>query len=499
MTRESARPDPEMNNSQAALSSLSSARIFIFFFILGVILYFQSLGCAFVWDEYTLILSNASSGNFEFKNLPDLFTQEYFHRPTHIKKFFPKGFIYYRPVTVLTHALTYKAAGLFFPVFHLESLLLHTLNALMLFILFSTILSNSATSFPYMKASLVGALLFFVHPRNVETVCIIANQTGLLCAFFSLLSLCCWAKVLKGSSRPFLLYSLSLFSLLLAMLSKETAFIVPVVHTLVFLLAYEPDEKTPSRSFHDTSRHSGKLRSKLTPQFMVHLITGNSLSDYFSKKGKKSLLQLCGYFLLLAIPLSIIHFHLQGPSVMTSLKKQISSEVTWGMIFLTTAVCIGLVWLLWKDKRLLTLGIGWFLIFYLPTSNLVSIGTMPGGGLKAGAHHLYPAHAGLCLLVAAVFFLPGRRSPKTSSSPAFHLLPSLLIGIIILFLSLQTFRFSANYRNPDRFYQGILEINPMYAGAWKNYAWHKLYIEKKTSHRRVEAAPGDSNCKGRRL
>jgi len=368
-----------------------------------------------------------------------------------------------------------------------------------------------------MKASLVGALLFFVHPRNVETVCIIANQTGLLCAFFSLLSLCCWAKVLKGSSRPFLLYSLSLFSLLLAMLSKETAFIVPVVHTLVFLLAYEPDEKTPSRSFHDTSRHSGKLRSKLTPQFMVHLITGNSLSDYFSKKGKKSLLQLCGYFLLLAIPLSIIHFHLQGPSVMTSLKKQISrqgsigeylgsvlnlfvhqfnewllpldfhlfqypffsSEVTWGMIFLTTAVCIGLVWLLWKDKRLLTLGIGWFLIFYLPTSNLVSIGTMPGGGLKAGAHHLYPAHAGLCLLVAAVFFLPGRRSPKTSSSPAFHLLPSLLIGIIILFLSLQTFRFSANYRNPDRFYQGILEINPMYAGAWKNYAWHKLYIEKK--------------------
>jgi hypothetical protein len=451
---------------------LSRARIFLVFFVLGGALYLQTLGCPFLWDEYSVILGNAKAGAFGWERLPELFLHRYFHLPGSLKNELPLDVEYYRPITVLFHGLTYKAFGPFFPAYHLESLFLHIGSALLLFSLFSTLCQEDKACPKGEAIALAGALLFLVHPRNVETVSIIANQTGLLSTFFCLLSVYLWARLLKGTRHVLLLYGLSLLTLLLAMLSKETGYVVPLVHGLVFLL--------------------------------------------LGPKNKKNLALLSGYFLLPGIPLAVRQACLGGHSIAAALATQLSRQGSWGnylasilglllhqlhawllpldiqlfqypfsisqislpQILLPILLLILFVWSLHRHRALLAFGFGWFLVFYLPSSNLISIGTLPGGSLKAAAHHLYPAHAGLCLLLAATILLPlpGRASLRHALVK--NRLRWPVLALVVLLLGFQTARFTGYFRDTDRFYQALLEKYPLSMGAWMNYGWCKLYIDK---------------------
>lgn len=479
---ESPRPDadPHLGSTQATRGTqlsnavdlpLSHTRILVVLFALGALLYFQTLGCPFLWDEYRLILGNAHAGAFRWANLPDLFSQRYFHLPGSFENDLPLDLPYYRPVTVLLHGLTYNAVGPFFPVYHLESILLHVGNSFLLFSLFSILLRRQS-AFPKGESiALAGAVLFLVHPRNVETVSIIANQTGLLCTSFCLLSVVLWARLLEGARRPILLYGLSLLALLLAMLSKETAYGVPLAHGLVFLL--------------------------LRPRY------------------KKGLMLLTGYFLLPGIPLVARQAFVGGQSILAALAKQFTrqgagggyfasvlgllfhqlyawfvplhtelfqypfsvNELSVEQVLLPVLVFLLFSWRLRKHWRILVFGYGWFFVFYLPSSNLISIGTLAGGDLKAGAHHLYPAHAGLCLFMAASILLPMEGRAKNWALGAGRL-QGIALTLVLLFLGVQSFRFAAHYRSADLFYQAVLERHPLHTGAWTNYGWHKLYMEK---------------------
>jgi hypothetical protein len=439
---------------------------------LGLLLYGQSLLCPFLWDEYGIIMDNAGKGAFEWRNLPSLFGQRYFHIPgspelrIHLH--------YYRPVTVFFHALSYHVFGLAPWGYRLESLLLHVGNAVLLFVLLSAFFSEYTDLYNRSAVVLTGTLLFFTHPRNVESVCIIANQTGLLCAFFALLSLLCWTRILVGSRCLPSLYFASLFTLLLAMLAKESGYVVPLLHGLFFLV--------------------------LDP-----------------KRSKKRCWLLSGYFLLVLVPLSVRHLFLEGTSIGAAFVKELSRQgsllsylkpvlllffhqldqwffpvdiqlfqypflpegITFREVVLPVLVSGGLVWRLREDRRLLAFGFGLFFIAYMPSSNLIPMGKLPGGGLKTGAHHLYLAQAGLALLAGAALFSSGRRVPEAAKRSWKRLLSWFLALALVLLLCHQTFRFSGYFRGADRFYQAVLERNPAYSGAWQNYGWYKLYLEGK--------------------
>jgi hypothetical protein len=454
------------------MPAIPLSRVFLLFFALGAALYFQTLGCPFLWDEYCLIIGNAQVGAFDWANLPNLFSQRYFHLPGAFNNELPLDLPFYRPATLLLHGLTYKAVGLFFPVYRLESLFLHVGSSLLLLALFSILLRRRSAGPPAQWIALAASLLFLVHPRNVETVSIIANQTGLLCTFFTLLSLVLWARLLDGTRRPLLLYGLSLLSLLSAMLSKETAYGAPLLHGLLLLL--------------------------------------------LGRKDRKALLLLSGYFLLPGIPLVARQALVGGQSILEALSRQLTrqgagqgyaasvlgllfhqlyawlvplhtelfqypfsaSSLSAEQILLPALVLLLFVWRLRHHRDLLAFGLGWFFVFYLPSSNLISIGTLPGGDLKAGAHHLYPAHAGLCLLLAASLFLPEGREPTNPSARKAGNLRWTVLALISLLLSVQSFLFAAHYRSADRFYRALLERQPLHAGAWTNYGWHKLYIDE---------------------
>ena len=90
----------------------------------------------------------------------------------------------WHPLTWLSHALDYELFHLNAGGHHLDSVLLHAANVVLLFLL---LLWGTGRY----GRSLIVAALFALHPLNVESVAWVAERKNLLCTFFMLLAL--WA------------------------------------------------------------------------------------------------------------------------------------------------------------------------------------------------------------------------------------------------------------------------------------------------------------------
>jgi hypothetical protein len=132
--------------------------------------------------------------------------------------FLPGGYgIYYRPILALSFMMDKFVWGLEESFMHLENILFHLVNTLMVFSVArraSDYLYDPSPNVPF-----VAALFFAIHPLNTEAVNWISGRTDLLAGFFLLLSMYLMLK------RP-LTWLHSLFAalcMLLACLAKETA------------------------------------------------------------------------------------------------------------------------------------------------------------------------------------------------------------------------------------------------------------------------------------
>ena len=117
----------------------------------------------------------------------------------------------YRPVTFFTFAMNWIAARYQPFGYHAINLLLHLAVVLLLFFVLREILQGSAH---YEPVCFAAALLFAVHPIHTEAVSSVVGRSELLAAGFLLAA---WLFHLQDR------YILSLFCVVLALLSKESA------------------------------------------------------------------------------------------------------------------------------------------------------------------------------------------------------------------------------------------------------------------------------------
>ena len=112
-------------------------------------------------------------------------------------------------------------------VFHATSLLLHAFCALAVFALLRRLVEREF-------AALAGALLFALHPLQVESVAWVSETRGLLAGFFSLLALHQYVRFAEptggeaGRTRA-LRYALATFLFALALFSKPSAVSLPFI------------------------------------------------------------------------------------------------------------------------------------------------------------------------------------------------------------------------------------------------------------------------------
>lgn len=134
----------------------------------------------------------------------------------------------WNPVAWLSHMVDCQLFGLNPGAHHCVNLLLHAANVLLLFTLLR--LGTGAV-----WRSFLAAILFAVHPLNVETVAWIAERKSLLSALFSLLTIAAYGWYSQRPDWKKYLVIVAAFSL--ALMSKPMAVTLPL---LLLLLDYWP-------------------------------------------------------------------------------------------------------------------------------------------------------------------------------------------------------------------------------------------------------------------
>lgn len=133
---------------------------------------------------------------------------------------------FYHPVTWLSLILDQHLFGHNASAFHLTNIWLHALNAVLVFKLAWRISSHKYWAFGT-------ALLFVVHPANVESVAWISERKGLLSAFFFLAALTSYQTWLERGCKPYLLLGMAAY--VLSLLSKPNHLVMfPVLLTALY-------------------------------------------------------------------------------------------------------------------------------------------------------------------------------------------------------------------------------------------------------------------------
>ena len=129
-----------------------------------------------------------------------------------------------RPVLYATFLVDRSLYGLNPVGYHLLNLLLHLGSGLLLYRILTNVVPDEAGSIPSWTA-----LLFLIHPIVTETVTYISGRASGLMAFFYLLSLSLYIKTSQQPDRSLPLLSAAIASFLLSIGSKETAVTLPLV------------------------------------------------------------------------------------------------------------------------------------------------------------------------------------------------------------------------------------------------------------------------------
>ena len=136
----------------------------------------------------------------------------------------------WHPLTWWSHQIDYGLYGPKPSGHHLTSVLLHALNALLLFLVFQRM--TGAT-----WRSLAVALLFGLHPLRVESVAWVAERKDVLSGLFFMLTLLCYVQYVRllSARAPMagFFYALTLVAFALGLMSKPMLVTVPFVLLLL--------------------------------------------------------------------------------------------------------------------------------------------------------------------------------------------------------------------------------------------------------------------------
>ena len=184
-----------------------------FLLFLGLLIYWNGLTTPFLWDEKALILADPRVHHGSL--FPEIFKKPFY--PGRETAFAT----YYRPLSTLSFRVDYSFWGLNPLGYHLTNLLLHLLNALLVYALFLHFFGSPELSF-------FGGFLFLAHPAHVEAVTYIPSRTDVLSFFFFLASFHFYVAG-RRALKKFRPYGFSVLCYGLALLSKERATFLPLL------------------------------------------------------------------------------------------------------------------------------------------------------------------------------------------------------------------------------------------------------------------------------
>lgn len=194
--------------------------------LVALLVYLPALQNGFVWDDNTFLHDSPLYRD------PNLFFDA-------LRSPFVISANYFRPLAVLTFIAELRLVGLNPFLFHLDNLILHIVNTLLVTIVAGYVVDPKGEREASPLQIGIG-LLYGLHPALVEGVAFVSSRFDLLCALFLLLAFVADEKMAKRTARPFVVGGL----FLLAALTKEMAIAFVIVLPLWHLVrAWQPEQK----------------------------------------------------------------------------------------------------------------------------------------------------------------------------------------------------------------------------------------------------------------
>lgn len=309
-----------------------------------------------------------------------------------------------RPVTYLTFYFNHLVGGDDTTSYRLLNIAIHMGNGLLIFSLLSRLLQRDSFS---LFAAATAGLLFIAHPLATESVTYITQRFESLATFFCLLALLLHlgARSADTALQRRLLVAASILATSLAMLSKETGVVTPVMMVVLGCLHFKdrlpnsllraagPLALLPLVPLLILAAHWAQNAGQVSASGLLNITNDAqhpySLSSYL-------LTQICAwisYLRLLLLPIGQNFDHIY-PLITSPLDVRFISAV-----LITTSLIAG-AWLYFhrhskKSGAIVLFGTLWYFISLLPSSSIVPLPDL------FAEHRCYLPSVGVFLALAA--------------------------------------------------------------------------------------------------
>ncbi len=202
-----------------ALFKKETVRHHIFIAVVGIIIYANSFGGEFIWDDASLVRDNVHIRSLA--GMRAIFRGDIWQDAQ-------ERYFFYRPLQMASYALDYAVWGDNPAGYHISGTLAHVLAAMAVYWLISALFGGR-------RLALWTGLIFLAHPAQTEAVSYISGRADPLAAVFIILSLLFYSRYDRTGGKRFLALAVPLYGL--ALLSRESALVMPlllVVYHAVF-------------------------------------------------------------------------------------------------------------------------------------------------------------------------------------------------------------------------------------------------------------------------
>ena len=402
--------------------------------VLGILVYLNALDNPFVYDDFPLIVENASI--LDASNIRSVIVRDMT-----------------RPIVSLSYALDTWLWGRRPLGYHVTNVLLHTINVVLLF--FVGLLASEdrrrqagQTTWTDTSPTVVGfiaAALLAVHPLMTQAVGYISGRSEVAYSTMFLLAFLAGRRwLLAGGARW---WSACVALWVLAILTKESAAMLPFV-----LLAYDRmilDEDPAERRRRVLTLHVPLIAITLVAA--AGRIAVLAFVEYPGQIGLDWRLAVVAadamsrYFLMLFFPRGQSIFH-AVPFVET-----LWSVNTLAAVLFLAALAVFIVRLR-KAHSLMAFGLVWFALLLVPSSGLLMLGL----GEPMAEHRVYLSAAGLFLTWACAFSVLWAR-------PERRRIGAVGAAVFLLALGFQTVVRNAIWADPVQLSQEAVDLAP---GHW---------------------------------
>lgn len=376
-------------------------------------------------DDNNLII-NQYEYNHNLKNITQIFSEDIFRNQN-------KTGYFYRPLLRLSF-MADAQFGIEYVVFfsHLSNLILHILAIFLFYLLLQQFKITQ-------NLALIFAIIAGIHPLAANTVAFIPGRNDSLLAIFIFLSFIFFQKYIKvGVINSYILH-ITFF--LLATLTKESAFVFPLILSLYFVL-YTP------------------WKQRLVIRKYIALLLGWII-----------IIALCFLLrnLVLTTPtinadLNIYNSLVQNaPMIINSIGKVVypiklsvypvlkDMTLSYGLLAISTIFAI-YIFSNSKNYRLLLFGLGWFMLFIIPA--IIKPVYMLPDFLE---HRLYLPMFGIFFIFLGINKFPFW--DKLTKHNQKFLSNALIIAIIFVLIRI-TLQRNFHYKNKINFWQNAVATSP---------------------------------------